>query len=216
MIFRRTRRKGFSLIGVLIVSLCGVLIMGGVMGMHETFSGASRRSIRSDDVYNVLEREVERAKGSLKMAMILRKKAFRCADPETVTGLESLLALRPTDEGGGAFYDSVSSVKVGGKTGTLRVAIYDMLYEPDALDAIPDAERYEMPLAVTAINSTGGPGDDAPTDPDSSMNGGGGPGGDPSSLESVGVYLIRASLTLPSESDRRIDVAVTQNANPTL
>ena len=66
---RLKRRKGSSLIVVLLVSLCGMFITGGVLSMFGIFSGAARRSVSSDMVYNFLEEEVEKAKGALKMEM---------------------------------------------------------------------------------------------------------------------------------------------------
>lgn len=208
----RSKRRGFSLIAVLIVTLCSMLMLGAVMGMSAVFSGASRTTMASDTVYNTLEREVERAKGALKMEMVQRKTPLRRADPDG--DIDRLSDLRVTLNGS-TFWTVNENVTVGSRSGRLNVEIYDMLYDTAKITAgIPSGERVDLPPAVLELNASG-PANGAPSAPGAPVPGGGNGGNTPTS---AGVYLIRASIkwddAAAGESDRRIDVALTQNSNP--
>jgi hypothetical protein len=214
---RIRRREGFSLIAVLIVSFCSMLMLGAVMGFNETFSGASRATRASDEAYNTLEREVERAKGALKMEMTSRPDRLRRANP--TGGINSLSDLR-VKLGGADFWKIEKNVKIGSRSGQLNVEIYDMLYDPALISsAVTDEERAEFPPAVQELN-TSTPASGIPGAPGNPVPGGVTPGSPPGppGASSAGVYLIRASITWSDagERDRRIDVAVAQNANTLL
>jgi hypothetical protein len=186
----KSKKKGFSLIIVLMVTLCAMLLLGGALGLQEVFAGASVRSVASDQAYNVLEHEIEKAKGKLKMEMISRKEALRRAAPNG--GISRLKDLLVVDGSGAVFLDMNSKVMVGGRMSDMSVRIYDMQYDPNQISAsaMPPEDVPLLPPAVRTLNL------------------------DKANALSAGVYLIRASLKVPKEDERRIDVSITQNANP--
>jgi hypothetical protein len=188
----RGKQKGFSLIIVLMVTLCAMFLLGGALGLQGVFAGSSVRSVASDQAYNVLEHEIEKAKGKLKMEMISRKNALRRAAPNgAINSLKDLLVV---DGGGAVFLDTDSKVMVGGRMSDMNIRIYDMLYDPKNISssAMPPDDVPLLPPAVKDLNL------------------------DTSVAPSAGVYLIRASLKVPNEDERRIDVSITQNANPSI
>ena len=59
-------RRGFSLIVVLLVSLAGLSLLGGIVYMIDTSSGSSRFSVSQDMEYNVMQQGVEEGKAELR------------------------------------------------------------------------------------------------------------------------------------------------------
>ena len=205
---RLKSRKGFSLILVLLVSLCGMFIIGGVLSMFGIFAGAARRSVSSDMVYSFLEEEVEKAKGALKMEMGGRKLALRRQlNGSRPASLQDLEVLR--DDGSPFWRVDDNSVRVAGKNGTLTVRVYDMQYDPADITSIRAEDRPLLPPAITGMNASAGGGD-----PDAEWEPGKTSSALPGDPLNTGVYLIRASIQMSHEAARSVEAAVTQNANP--
>jgi hypothetical protein len=193
---------------VLLVSLCGMFITGGVLSMFGIFSGSARRSVSSDMVYNFLEEEVEKAKGALKMEMGGRKLALRRnlngGHPASLKDLEVL-----RDDGSPFWSVDDSHILVAGKNGTLTVRVYDMQYDPADITSIRAEDRHLLPPAIMGMNASAGE-----MDPDGYSEPGKAASTLPGDPLNTGVYLIRASIQMPGEAARSVEVAVTQNANP--
>jgi hypothetical protein len=196
------KNKGFSLLIVIILSIIAMTFIGLSLNLAGNSSGAGRISARSNDSYNILQSEVERARAALKAEMSSRKDAMKCGLPEkgTINSLDDLEVLKD----GAPFWRVDYGQKVGGVTGDVSVRIYDMQYPPG--NVASGAFAASLPPAVT-LNSRSGketsevfaPGTSDPVDN--------------ASMSSAGVYLIRAAITFANKATSKIDVAVIQNSD---
>ena len=198
------RRKGFSLLTVLILGLISMAIVGAALGTVDRFSGAGRVTNHSGDVYNILQSEIERARATLKAEMLSRKDAVRCGPFGTgfIRSIEDIEVLK--DDAPFWRVDD-DNKRVGGMTGKVRVRIYDLRYSPKSVD--PDAtdeDMAELPLSAVDLLRGTTAGDDGPIQSGTSSGGASG----------AGVYLIRATVTFANGDCNKIDVALIQNSNP--
>lgn len=125
----RGARRGFSLIVVLLVSLAGLSLLGGIVYMIDTSSGSSRFSVSQDMEYNVMQRGVEEGKAELRRrvaAVSVDLPHWSSTPDESIpSSLSSLLIPN------GTIVDrTVPGRELGGnKEGRLTVNVYDLRYD---------------------------------------------------------------------------------------
>ncbi|MDL2264075.1 hypothetical protein LJC31_05425 [Synergistaceae bacterium OttesenSCG-928-I11] len=186
-------RSGFSLVSVLIISIVGVAIMGGIAYMFNTYAGSSRVTIAQGEAYNLLQEGVERGKIFLREAM----KSSKTEAPlswnfdESFSGeIEELETLLIKDKNGvvgiivpaNGDDDDFETVSIGGADYKYTVKIYDMRYTDVPIKNDDDLKATLPPvmsfIAVTAK-------DEGPT-----LNVSEGA----SDIGNAGIYLVRALL----------------------
>ena len=195
------KHRGFSLLIVIILSLVAMAFVGAALNLAGNSSGAGRTSVRSNDSYNILQSEIERARAALKAEMSSRKDAIKSGLPEkgAIDSPEDLEVLKD----GAPFWRVDYSQKVGGAEGNVSVRIYDMRYSPDGVASA--ALAAELPPSVTL--KSGGSEKSEVLTPGTSDPGASG------ASSSAGVYLIRATIAFANKVTNKIEAAVIQNSN---
>ena len=222
--YARAKRKGFSLIVVLIVAIIGLAIVGTMVQMTVTSGGGGRVSSASGTKYNFMQDAVEKGKAALKESMnhtgdAPRFVGYYSTTPPVIAELDHLLISQdfPPISGNpdGIVEDrAVSKAELGrlgiaGNGGTMLVKIYDMQYptDPSILtlsSSSPDFNRLPPSIILTTEEEW----DDIPT------------AAPPwwkaiyskATPDSNGVYLVRAVLTIGGK-ETVLDSSVVQSTN---
>jgi hypothetical protein len=194
------KRRGFSLIAVLIIAVAGMALVGGILYTFQAFSGSARQVISSSWVYNDLQEGVEQGKAFLRekiLALDPGTDKVLTWKPDSGTHIDELEDLLICDTSGTPIGHIVhKNINEKGVNGTMDVYIYAMGYtSSDIAPGIDAAERAKLP-PIIEVNSV-------PTgDCDCGGNGDGmcpcyescscssSPTGGPSA--EAGAYLIRA------------------------
>jgi hypothetical protein len=227
---RIAKRAGFSLLTVLIISIAVMSLLGGVMFMFNSFAGGSRVAVSDADVYNTLQTEIEAARAILKMEMSALSGDERpWHQLDAGDKISALADLEPTDGLGNKVNDSLPNGvprRIGARTGTLVVKIYDMSYEDgniptSAADAGLSQADYEkliseLPPRFLFVEGEEENPDKEPLEPtyheptETPESPGSGGGGGGSAAANGGVYLIRATITFGDGESKTIETAVVQ------
>jgi hypothetical protein len=201
-VLKMRKNKGFSLLIVMILSVISMIFIGVSLNFAYNSSGAGRVSDRSNDSYNILQSEIERARSALRLEMSSRKDAMKCglSENDSINSLDDLEVLKD----GAPFWRVDYGKKFGGMAGDVSVRIYDMQYSPEnvAASALTAALPPSVRLRGTARAETG-----EALEPGTNPVGGG-------AVLNAGVYLIRAVVTFQNGVTNKIDVSVIQNSNP--
>jgi hypothetical protein len=211
------RRRGFSLIAVLVISLAGMALLGGLFYTFQSMSGRTQDVMSQSTTYNTLQDGVEQGKAFLKDEMMKGTEALWWSKSgeksKSIKNVSDLLICSVSSTGAKTPIGHVvksADVKVGADKGVLNVYIYDMQYEPDDIDPdIAPAARAELP-PMMSVNSGGGGGSDMEGAEASDTDAGGDEGGGPSI--NAGAYVIRATLTRANGEAKTIETAVVQAA----
>jgi len=213
------KRRGFSLIIVLIVMVLGLSFMGAALKMTELSAGSARVAAAGNYKYNFLQSAVQEGIAALQEAMHnsvdpLRYYGYDANDPPAILGADDLL-VNYTFPGGPSSNGVVVSRKysrsqlgklgIAGNGGTLEVKVIDMQYPPDSVSpGIDPHELKRLPPSITLSGSSTSswPGSSAPES-------GGGITGEASN---AGMYLIRASLTIEGK-ETLLDMSLIQANN---
>jgi hypothetical protein len=199
---RAGRRRGFSLILVLLITILGTAMLGGLLAMSEKFAALSGASMRSEETYNILQEEVEKGKAVLKQAMSGAAVPLRKRGGIVINTLDALLVY----DGASPLCDISRNVLVAGRNAELKVGIYDMGYEASELPAQPGAEFLaSLPqsftlTAQTELSDGSVLGIDSKDDMAASLAG----------SANAGAYVIRATITYADGTSRTIETAVLQ------
>jgi hypothetical protein len=202
------KRAGFSLILVLLISLCGAALLGGVMYMIEGFAGATRTTIRKEEIYIRMQDEVEKAKATLKLAMDTATTPLQMTPIPIGTKINSLDDLI-VQSGGSPFGIVNDNITVGGLSGTLSVRIYDMQYPASQVNDSDEDLVASLPPCMESLVLTGSGVVSGPLDGGTSEIGGALP--ELSGGGSAGAYLIRATVELSNGSRDTIETAIIQS-----
>jgi hypothetical protein len=197
---KQRKRKGFSLLVVLIFSIVSMAIVGVVFGSVSHSFGAGRVPVRSSASYNILQSEIERARSELRAEMFSRTDAIK-REEGPVNSLDDLEIVKD----GAPFWRVDYSERVGGKIGNVSVRIYDMRYAPASV--VSSSLAAELPPSISLRSVSSGEGGEA-MDPGTPIVSGSG------TAQNAGVYLIRADIVFENNVANRIDAAVIQNSNP--
>jgi hypothetical protein len=218
------KRRGFSLIVVLILSLVTLAIISGVFQYATGSGGIGRIASSSAGRYNLLQDSAETGKAELKKMMdtddpsdpafLPRYSGFNAEPPLAISLADDLLIdVNPHGLGKGVIArENLSSLELGrmgivGGSGVMEVKIYDMQYDASLVDdSIASAEKIKLPPATpikipARWKLVGEIKDVVQKDID--------PGAD--SLY-VGAYLVRAVLTV-GDRESFLDTAIFQSNN---
>jgi hypothetical protein len=180
------RREGFSLVLVLLIAIIGSAILGSVVYMIGGFAGGSRATMRGEDIYVQMQDEIERAKAALKLEMnkVTAPSDVLKMSGGTIDSLDDLII----HDGSGIFAPGNvnKNVAYGGKSAELKVRIFDMLYPAGGVDDTDSDLVASLPPCMESMKS------DFLT-------------------QGIGVYLIRATLTLDGDTLDTIETSVIQS-----
>ena len=197
----RRCRRGFSLVTVLLVTIIGVALLGGIFFMLGTFAPASAVSVAQGAEYNVLQQGVERGKAILKERMDNEDPPPLWTDkPDATATIDSVeMLLIPN---GKVIDENVGKDKLSGRSGRLVVCIYDVQYDPNLVN-ITDPNKLALLPPSLVIPAPSIWRETKPLDPDESAP--------PAGLSgNAGAYLIRATLDIGGEI-KMFDSAVIQS-----
>jgi hypothetical protein len=220
------KKRGFSLIFVLILSVVAFSIVGGIFQFVVNSGGAGRIASSSDGRYNLLQDSAELGKAALKKMMDNTDPPPRFSDydkyegatpPSGITSADQLLInVDLYGHGKGVIARrNLSSFELGrrgivGPGGVLEVKIYDMQYKDKYISAtISDAERIKLPPAIVlkGVDPWKLIGDIKNVEEyDNSASGEG--------STNTGAYLVRSVLTVGGR-ESILDTAVFQSNNAT-
>jgi type II secretory pathway pseudopilin PulG len=206
------RRRGFSLLIVLVIAIIGLAVVGVTVQMTTTSSGAGRMASATNVKYNFLQHAVEEGKAALKEKMDNEDDPPRFVGYDTtptITAADELLI----DEDFGIGEDpgivknttltkaQLGRLGIAGDSGTLVVKIYDMGYDPKKVSPGSDDELKKIPPSIIiAKDQWNNRGEEGEILSESSLN--------------VGAYLVRASLRV-GDSETVLDSAIMQaNSKP--
>jgi uncharacterized membrane protein YgcG len=210
------KRRGFSLVAVVIIAIAGMALVGGILYTFQAFSGSARQVISSSWVYNDLQEGVEYGKAFLRERMLDptldEKLSWKqgVTDTTQIATVDDLLirdVSAPYAQIGHIVRDKDINEK--GVKGKLNVYIYAMGYKSgDVSSSISADQRAKLPptIVLKPTDGDGGINDDKskPADLDAgsggSVAGGGGGGGSggggtdvrDGGAKDVGAYLIKA------------------------
>lgn len=207
------KREGISLVLVLLIAFCGMAILGAVVYSTSSVSGSYRVAINIEDIYVRMQSEIESAKAALILEMSGAAKPLRMRSVSPIGSPDDLVVR--VDGGAGELFPPANvdrAITVGGVNGSLSVRILDMRYDADeaddeALVALLPPCMEDLRLRGSGEGSSGM----ASGESSDSESGGGGTGGGAPSLDSVGVYLIRSTVTV-GEKTNTIETSVIQRA----
>jgi hypothetical protein len=224
-------RKGFSIIGVLLISVACVTVAGITISLLDSSSGAGRASTGSAVVYNYLQEAVEEGKAILKKSMDNTNPPPKYTDKAGVTDgtwIDESVTLLLSDTPSGISHPlghainrdlSQAALKgkgISGSGGNLLVRIYDMQYKPDRV-TIPLEQTTDLSLLPPSLKISGGGSwgnalVDAIGPDEEPLNDGSGTG----DASNAGVYMVRATLTVNGASGAKkwmLESAVIQSNN---
>ena len=223
MVTETRARQAFSLVIVLIITIAGMSLLGGLLYMFDAFAGASRVAVNDAEVYNYLQSQIEDAKSILRSYMLDEKKKVQAKieAPSVLNSLEDIEVYKKNDDGSwdaSPFYKVDREERVGMRRGRLTVNIYDMQHsgkipETPAEAGLGMGEYEELiaslpPVLLFSGNTEGGGDrsnplreDDPQDDAEGSASG---------AADHSGVYLIRASIDFGDGLGKTIDTAVVQ------
>jgi hypothetical protein len=211
------RRRGFSLIVVLILSLIALAVIGAVMQYAVSSGGRGRVSSASAVRYNLLQDALEEGRALLKQSMDNDGKPHRYLDkgiPEDtpITASDILLLTdspSPTDYPGVDFplgnaitrpmsKSDLERIGILGDSGALTVRIYDMQYNPELVPEMgagaDQISPEELQLIPPSMSLLGEDDFDVAITTDAPDYERGKKAG--ASANNAGVYLIRAELSV--------------------
>ena len=209
----RGKRAGFSLIIVLIISLVGFAIVGVTLQLTVLSSGSGRVVSAAHTKYNILQDAVEEGKAALKKAMVGVEFPLTFDDDtfKEITSADMLLVDYDFDEDEpkGVVYDKglnrsdLGRLGIAGNGGSLKVAIYDMQYDPRNVGSMTPDDLHMLPPSISPHGNSawiGGIVGQTPPDPSKSTL-------------HTGVYLIRATLEVEGAEKRTwiLDSAMIQS-----
>jgi type II secretory pathway pseudopilin PulG len=196
---KSARRRGFSLLAVLIIAIIGMAIVGGVIQVTVASSSGSRTSAASSVKYNFLQHAVEEGKAAVKAAMDDDVTLLKYnSSMSTITSADELLVDWDFGAGTNGIVKSKTLSKqelgrlgITGNSGELVVRIYDMQYDPGKIPEVGAEPGMISPEQFSLLPpSTPLPSNDDPYGtawaPDRKAN--------HLTSDSTGVYLVRASL----------------------
>jgi hypothetical protein len=155
-VFRLKKRRAFSLVAVLFISIVGMAFVGAIMYNFQSSSGSSRVSGGSKLEYNLLQDGVEKGKAILKDFMANEDPPPEGINVGDVDELADLL-LDGIGDHGVVYSRDLTGGDLAGRKGNIRVEIFDMDYNPVLNSAITPAEIAKLPPSLT-IGSGGGTG----------------------------------------------------------
>ncbi|MDR1471165.1 MAG: hypothetical protein LBS75_01455 [Synergistaceae bacterium] len=204
------RRGGFSLVLVLLIALCGSALMGAIIYMIGGFSGASRATIRDEEIYILLQGEVERSKAALKLAMNDASEPFGMSSSiDTINNLDDLVVCDSSGVFPPARVDR--TIDVGGTSAALSVRIFDMQYPPEKVNDDDDLITSLPPsMAELQMTSSSNIEDETPKELSYGKSKADGSKGTAGS-GSAGVYLIRATVVFSDGTRSAIETSLIQS-----
>lgn len=193
-------RAGFSLVVVLIVSLVGMAIIGVAFYIYESSVSQTGTALMRVQEYNALQSALEQGKNLL-LEMVDNSDPM----PRWYDNLPGTSSITDPDQLIIENGELDISDRVYGENVTIHVAIYDSFYDSSIVDSGMNARRLaEMPPA----HRFEGGGMMQEMKPDE-------PGEDSSSsahMANIGVYLIRAQMTVRGEV-KKLETSVVQRNN---
>jgi hypothetical protein len=200
-----SKRRGFSLIVVLLVSLLGLCVIGAMMQIVSVDSGIGRTASAANRRYNLLVSEVETARSELMAKLASADSIPRRMTAGTITSADMLLVMPEERRVLSPKEQNLYGLK--GHICNLTVKIYDMQYDQaDVSSSMEPAEISLLPPAMRLVGS-GGKSYIKPTDDDDLLQSG------EKTVTSVnaGAYLIRAFLEVDGVREGDIDLAVVES-----
>lgn len=188
---KRAARAGFSLIVVLIVALIGLAIIGVAFFIYESSSGQTQITLQRSQEYNILQGGIERGKNHLISLVNNTDPVPRWNNNPANAGKNKITDPDMLIIENGTF---TYSEKIHGDNVDVKVDIYDSNYNASLVDqtAMTAEKIAQMPPALAF---TGG-GMMVLLKPDE-------PGEDTSGADlspNIGIYLIRATMTVDGET----------------
>ena len=195
-------KRGFYLIAVLIISMVGMAMVGGMLYSFQTFTGGARVVFSDTAVNNILEDGVEKGRAILKARMNNTDPPPRWMDKD---GLDADSPIPDVDtlllDDGIVYEADLSGRDLAGKTGSVRVEIFDMQYDP-AKNEVQITDQEELMRLPHSFMIKGSYEDWIQRNPKS--EGGEVTGTSGASPVNAGAYLIRATLEIESGVDREV------------
>jgi flagellar basal body-associated protein FliL len=194
-------KSGFSLITVLMISLVGMFLVGGMMYTFQSFAGKSAVVLSDTVLNNILEDGVERGKAALKARMMNTDPPPRWTDKPGLgvsSDIDSVETLLLED---GTVYTATQNLF--GKTANITVEIFDMQYDPEE-NAVNITDPEELKLIPHSLMLSASKDKDVYTD-DIIWE----PGGHETTFIDVdngGAYLIRATLEVLDSGNREVKI----------
>jgi hypothetical protein len=193
------RRRGFSLIAVIVISLAGMALLGGLFYTFQSMSGRTQNVTSRSTTYNMLQDGVEQGKAFLKDVMMDETEALRRKAGTILSVSDLLICPKGSTTTPIGHIVKSADVHIGADKGVLNVYIYDMQYKKEDIGTgITPAARAELPpmMLVGGKNweEIEYEGDD--DDSAASIN--------------IGAYTIRATFTSGNGEVKTIETAVVQ------
>jgi len=209
------KRHGFSLFSVLIISVLGMTIIAAFLQMTVLSSGSGRVVSAGNEKYNILQSAVQEGVAALHKAMFSEDDPIRC-DGDTIETIDCLLVAHDFGAGLGIVCNKslsgsdLGKLRIAGNSGTLKVAVYDMQYDPQkispTLSGTP-ALLNMLPPSVILEGGSGWGGRSVTTEaPDVDPN------AHRTASSNAGVYLVRATLNVSGRT-WILDSAMIQSTN---
>ena len=213
------KRHGFSLLLVLIISVLGMTMIAAAMQITVLSSGSGRVVSAGNEKYNTLQSAVQEGMAALHKAMVDNTDdgPIRC-DGDTIETVDCLLVAH--DFGAGLELGIVcdrplsgsdlGKLRIAGNSGTLRVAVYDMQYDPQKISPTLSGTPALLNMLPPSLILEGGSGwggrsvtTEAPdVDPNAHRT----------ASSNDGVYLVRATLNVSGRT-WILDSAIIQSTN---
>jgi hypothetical protein len=199
----RGRKRGFSLIAVMIIGLAGMSIAGIMFQLMTSGSGASNTAITSGNRYNLLTEAVEKKRSKLIEVVDVQDSS----DPDTkppkrtpgnVNALDDLLIVahpkvEPIRETS-LTAKQLAEYGLKGGSGKLSVRVYDMQYTSSEMLITDEKQKKLLPPSVV-------------------LDTGGSPGSPGTPVDYAGAYLIRATLTVGDDHAGSVAMALILSNN---
>jgi hypothetical protein len=208
---KKSKKRAFSLIAVLILTFAGMALVGGIMYTFQSFAGASQVASAQNVQYNLLQDGIQKGRAILRARMSTLDPPPRWYEHKvgvdsssSITSAEDLMLVS------GEVYSKVldpSDLAGVGKQGKIFVKIYDMNYEAGKVTISDPAEISLLPPAINIdfdANDWNNRGD--PLKPGEAAVTAGGGGG----TVNFGIYLIRAYLEIDGAETQMLDNALLQ------
>ncbi|MDR3165500.1 MAG: hypothetical protein LBU13_07960 [Synergistaceae bacterium] len=197
------KRRGFSLIIVLLILLVGLGMTGVMLQIVSVSSGAGRTASAANKKYNLLVSGVENARSKLIERLDSDDPIPGRRTAGMITSADMLLVM--PEERRTLSRKELDFYGIAKGTGDLTVKIYDMQYaQADISPSMEPAEIKQLPPAVRLIgigDASGG----GPTGDDDLTLGSGG------IAVNAGAYLIRALLEINGVQEGAIDLAIIES-----
>jgi hypothetical protein len=208
------KKRGFSLLVVLIVSMIAMTLAGALLNLSVSASGAGRTNSARDVKYNILQDGIERGKAELMRIVENTSQIpkytdkFDGTEPAEIADLDTLLINDGNVLTQTLTKSELSRLGITGGSATFKIRIYDMQYKPELVPSVDSGkitakEIESFPPAMTvAAGSSSSDGEVLEMDYNGTTAGG--------RPEDAGIYLIRASLEIEG-NNYSLDTAMIQS-----